>query len=116
MALIMVYNLIIVSQLLKGVKTFLIQSNNRNCNIYIGVVKQHTYALKCLLFEKIVKNQFSRHKICFSQFSRKESILDSMLLHNSNINMAIAVIFDVSKKSLQCSGAEIGLKQMHCEI
>ena len=54
-----------------------------------------TYALKRLLFEIFAKNWFlaSRGaKISFSRFSQELSILEYMLLHNSNINMAIANI------------------------
>ena len=38
-------------------------------------------------------------KIGFSRFSRKVSILEYMLLHKSNINVAIAVIL-LGRKSL----------------
>ena len=59
-----------------------------------------TYTLKCLLFEKIVKNSFLplRHaKISFWRFSQKVSNLEYMLLHNSYINMAIANILRYGK-------------------
>ena len=60
-----------------------------------------TYALKCLVFEKIVKNRFlsSRvHKNGFLRFSPKLSILAYMLLHNLYINVAIANILVYSKR------------------
>ena len=53
-----------------------------------------TYALKCLLFEKIAKNRFTYSrtwlKIVFLQFTRKVRSLGHMLLHNSHINVTIA--------------------------
>ena len=61
-----------------------------------------TYTSKCLLSEKIAKNWFSafrQAKISFSPFSRKVSNLGYMLLHNSYINVAIAVIL-MGRKSL----------------
>ena len=69
---------------------------------YLYMSYEATYTLKCLLFEKITKNSFlaSRHaKISFWRFSQKVSILEYMLLHNSYINVAIAVIF-LGRKSL----------------
>ena len=54
-----------------------------------------TYTQKRLLFEKIGENWFlgvAYLKIGFLRFSLKVSILRHMLLHNSNRNMAIAVI------------------------
>ena len=61
-----------------------------------------TYALKFLLLKKIAKNKFlaKRHlKLVFRYFIEKVSVLDNMLLHNSYINVAIAVI-KVYNKSL----------------
>ena len=61
-----------------------------------------TYTLKCSHFEKIAKNRFLRRewwKISFSRFYRKISILGYMLLHKSNINVAIANIL-LYRKSL----------------
>ena len=44
------------------------------------------------IWENREKPIFIDIKFFFSQFSRKVSTLDYMLLHNSNINVAIAVI------------------------
>ena len=55
-----------------------------------------TYKLKCLFLEKNAKNWFCGRewlKIGFLWFSPKVSNLRHMLLHNSKINVAIAVIF-----------------------
>ena len=59
-----------------------------------------TYALKCLVFEIIVKNRISSsrvHKNGFFRFSQKLSILAYMLLQSSYINVAITNILVYSK-------------------
>ena len=61
-----------------------------------------TYTLNCLLLEKIAEYRFFHRewrKISFLRFSRKVSTLGYMLLHNANINVAIAHIL-LYRKSL----------------
>ena len=62
---------------------------------YLYTSYEATYVLKCLVLEKIAKNRLTPTrivKIGFSEFSRKVSLLRHMLLHNSYINVTIAVI------------------------
>ena len=76
-------------------------SDTANCLQWPYLYKcyESTYALKRLFFAIIAKNWFwvSRMaKIGFLRFSQKVSILRYIMLHNSNINMAIAVILLLS--------------------
>ena len=78
-------------------------------SIYLDIVKQHT-AQNAYFLRKSQKNWFSgifAKKISFWQFFQKMSILEYMLLHNFNINVAIAVILQ-GQKSV-CHHLELSL-------
>ena len=66
--------------------------------------RKATYAFDLLFFKKISKNQFfiyAQPKIGILGFSRKViSLYDYMLLHKSNINVAIAIILVHIRKNL----------------
>ena len=76
------------------IEAFLMVQNVCNSHIYIDVVKQHI-AQNAYFSRKSQKTDFQAffcEKISFWRFSQIISILEYMLLHNFNINVAIAVI------------------------
>ena len=92
---------IFVSWPLLVIEAFLIVQNVRKSHIYIDVVKQHT-AQNAYFLRKSPKTDFQAffaRKISFWRFCQIISILEYMLLHNFNINVAIAVIL-LGQKSL----------------
>ena len=90
----------ILSRLLSIIETSFIRQNYRNGHIYIKVMKQHI-VLNAYFSRKLRKTNFMSIKIGFSRFSQKVSILKYMLLHKSNINVAIALAVTLmGRKSL----------------
>ena len=98
---------IFVSWPLTVIEAFVTVKIVRNGHIYIDVVKQHT-AQNAYFLRKSQKTDFQAFfakKISFWRFFQKISILEYMLLHNFNINVAIAVILQ-GQKSL-CDHLEL---------
>ena len=93
----------------EGRRNFFVQKNVCNSQIYTKVMKkQKTYVLISREYCEI--NRFFAtccSKIAFSQFFRKISILGHMLLHNSNMNVAITDILRCRKSLYDLPGPKL---------
>ena len=83
------------------IETFLTVQNVQNGHVYIDVVKQHIPQNAYFQRKSPITDfqPIALHQSRFWPFSRKPSDLEFMLLHNSYINVAIAVIL-LGRKSL----------------
>ena len=83
-----------------------------NCLQWPGLYMscEATYALKCSLFKKIVKNQFSPRRVHKKQFfaniskTKRFNVYAYMLLHSTYINVIIAHILVYSKSLYDLQG------------